>query len=316
MPSKIAPLVNSDTRDRIRQIATESGYRASAVARGLVMRKTLTVGIVVTTIADPFVSEVVSGIEDFANDHGYSVFVANSHADPEREKRVVQSFSERRVDGILVTSSRVGALYMPLLSELRVPIVLINNQQPTPLTHSVRIENVDSSRTATEHLIALGHRRIAYLGDQFGYASDTERFTGYRQALERAGLPFHQELVVQGDGKPEAAVGATESLLALDERPTALFCYNDMSALGAMRAIRAAGLHIPHDISVVGFDDLFIASYTDPPLTTLHQPMHEMGRMAMDSLLTLMTGHQPPETIRVPAHLVVRESTAALREAN
>jgi DNA-binding LacI/PurR family transcriptional regulator len=311
-----SPLVNSDTAQRIRQIARDSGYRASAVARGLVMRKTLTVGVVVTTIADPFVSEVVGGIEDFANDHGYSVFFANSHADPEREKRVAQAFAERRVDGILVTSSRVGSLYVPLLSELRVPIVLINNQHPTSLTHAVVIENVEAGRAATEHLIGLGHRRIAYLGDRFGYASETERFTGYRQALEHAGLPFHPELVVHGDGKPEAAVPATESLLALPQRPTALFCYNDMSALGAFRAIRAAGLRVPHDISVVGFDDLFIASYTDPPLTTLRQPMHQMGRTAMECLLKLMSAHQPPETIRVPAQLIVRESTAAPREAN
>src|SRR5271157_846141 len=122
-----SPLVNPRTAEKIRRIAEQAGYRPSAVARGLVTRRTRTIGLVVTTVADPFTSEVVSGIEHAASDHGYSVFLADSNADPEREKKVVQSFAEQRVDGIVVTSSRVGALYVPLLSEMRVPIVLVNN---------------------------------------------------------------------------------------------------------------------------------------------------------------------------------------------
>src|SRR5579863_2102191 len=183
-----SPLVNARTAEIIRQIAHESGYRASAVARGLVTKRTLTIGLVVTTIADPFASEVACGIEQAANDLGYSVFLADSNADPSREQQVVQSFAERRVDGIVVTSSRVGALYLPLLSEMGVPIVLVNNQHPGAFVHSVMIGNVAGSREAANHLIGLGHRRIAYLGDQFGYQSDTERLEGYRQALEDAGL--------------------------------------------------------------------------------------------------------------------------------
>src|ERR1700676_465434 len=190
-----SPLVNTKTAEKIRGIARDTGYRASAVARGLVTRKTRTIGIVVTTIADPFVAEVISGIEQSANDSGYSVFLAESNADPERETNVVRSFAERRVDGIIVTASRVGALYLPLLSEMMVPIVLVNNQHPGAFVHSVMIENVEGSLAAARHLIAFGHRRIAYLGDQLGYQSDTERFAGYRQALEEAGIPFLPELV-------------------------------------------------------------------------------------------------------------------------
>src|SRR5580693_1614157 len=172
--------------------------RASAVARGLVTRRTRTIGLVVTTIADPFASEVAMGIEQAANDHGYSVFLADSNADPIRERQMVQSLAERRVDGIVVTSSRVGALYLPLLSEMRVPIVLVNNQHPGAFVHSVMIGNLAGALEAANHLIRLGHRRIAYLGDQFGYQSDTERFAGYRQALDTAGLPFIPDLVVHG----------------------------------------------------------------------------------------------------------------------
>ena len=305
-----SPLVNAKTAERIRQIAVESGYRASAVARGLVTRRTRTIGLVVTTVADPFTSEVVSGVEQAANDHGYSVFLADSNADPEREKKVVQSFAEQRVDGIVVTSSRVGALYIPLLSEMRVPIVLVNNQYPGAFVHSVMIENVAGSRAAANHLVQLGHKRIAYIGDQFGYESDTERLAGYREALEAAGIPLLPELVVHGDGNSEEAMRAMEKLLALADPPTAVFCYNDRSALGAMRSIRLRRLRVPDDISVVGFDDLFLASYTDPPLTTVRQPMRMMGHLAMVSLFKLMSGEESAVTIRIPAELIVRESTA------
>jgi DNA-binding LacI/PurR family transcriptional regulator len=305
-----SPLVQPGTREEIQRIAREVGYRASAVARGLVTRKTRTIGVVVTTVIDPWVGEVLSAIELAAADHGYAVFLADSNADPVREKMVVQSFAERRVDGIVVTSSRVGALHTPMLSEMMVPMVLINNQHPGEFVHSVMIDNLQASREATGHLLSLRHRRIGYVGDQFGHHSDAERFAGYREALQRAATPFLAELVVHGDGKSEGGTAAMNQLLKLAAPPTAVFCYNDMTALGALRAIHAHGLRVPADISVVGFDDLFFAPYTLPPLTTVRQPRREMGRMALESLLKLMAGEEPAE-IRVPAELIVRESTAA-----
>ena len=308
-----SPVVNPKTAAKIRRIARDLGYRPSAVARGLVTQKTRTIGVVVTTIADPFVSEVVIGIEMAANDNGYSVFLADSNADPAREKSVVHSFAERRVDGIVVTSSRVGALYTPLLSEMMVPIVLINNQHPGQFVHSVMIDNLPASRDATNHLISLGHRRIAYVGDRYGHQSDTERFAGYREALEQAALPFLPELVVHGDGKPGGGAPAMNKLLCLPNPPTAVFCYNDMTALGVLHSIHMHGLRVPADISLIGFDDLFFASYTQPQLTTVRQPMRQMGRMAMENLLKLMSGQPSAEAIKVPAELIIRESTAAPR---
>lgn len=309
-----SPLISRETAEKIQGLARDSGYRASAVARGLVARRTKTIGVVVTTIADPFVSEVVGGIEEAANEHGYSVFLADSNADPEREKKVVQSFAERRVDGILVTSSRVGALYVPMLSEMKVPIVLINNQHPGEWVHAVMIENEKGSAEATRHLISLGHRRIGYLGDRYGHQSDAERFAGYREALARARIPFHPELAVHGDGKPEGGLRAMASLLDLPQPPTAVFCYNDMSALGALKCALDRGQRVPADLSLVGFDDLFFAAYARPALTTVRQPRWRMGRLAMDSLLKLMSGQDSANTIHVPAELIVRESTAPPRK--
>jgi LacI family repressor for deo operon, udp, cdd, tsx, nupC, and nupG len=226
--------VNPRTAERIRKIAEQAGYHASAVARGLVTRRSRTIGLVVTTAADPFTSEVFSGIEQEAHDRGYCVFLAESNADPESERKVVRTFAERRVDGIIVTSSRVGALYLPLLSEMMVPIVLVNNQHPGAFVHSVMIRNQEGSRAAANHLIELGHRRIAYLGDQTGYQSDAERCAGYREAQDAAGIGSLRNWWF-GDGKPEGGQRAMDQLLALPHPPTAVCCYNDMTALGAMR---------------------------------------------------------------------------------
>jgi DNA-binding LacI/PurR family transcriptional regulator len=305
-----SPLVNAGTAAKIRKIAEDQGYRVSAVARGLVTRRTRTIGLVVTSADDPFSSAVVCGVEEIANDHRYAVFLANSQADPERERRMVEELAERRVDGIIVTSSRVGALYLPLLKDLEVPIVLLNGQYPGEFVHSVMIANQEGTRAATEHLIALGHRRIAYLGDRNGYQSDAARLAGYKAALVRAGIGFASELVVAGDGRPEAAIEAMHELLRLNTPPTAVCCYNDMTALGAMRAIRARRLRVPEDISVTGFDDLFFAAYLAPALTTVRQPMQQMGQMAMENLLKLMSGQESVAQVKLEAELIVRGSTA------
>jgi DNA-binding LacI/PurR family transcriptional regulator len=189
-----------------------------------------------------------------------------------------------------------------------------NDAEPSQFAHSVMIANVQASLETTRHLIALGHRRVAYLGDRYGYQSDAERYQGYRQALEEGGLTFEPLLVAHGDGKPEGAEAAIMELLALPLPPTAVFCYNDMSALGAMRQIRNHGLRIPTDISVVGFDDLYISQYLNPPLTTVRQPMRQMGRLAMETLLQIFAGAESGHDIKVPGELIVRQSTASPKE--
>ena len=309
-------LISDQTTERIRRIAKESGYRASAAARTLVTRRSGTIGVVVTNISDPFAAEVVQGIEDAANSHGISVFLANSNADAEREVSVVYSFEERRVDGIVVTSSRVGAEYAAVLSQTRVPIVLLNNQHPGGFLHSVMIDNRRSSREITSHLLDLGHRRIAYIGDRFGQQSDAERLAGFRAALKGAAAAAGESFcpTVHGDGKPEEGERAMEQLLRLKPAPTAVFCYNDMTALGAMRAARARGLKVPRDLSIAGFDDVFFAQYLDPPLTTVRQPMREMGRRAMETLMLVLAGTPCPHDIKVAGELIVRGSTTPPKE--
>lgn len=304
-----SPLVNPETRELIRRIAAEKGYSPSAVARSLVTRRTNTIGVVVTSIADPFVGEVVSGIESQMLERGYSVILATCHAEPDREIRAVRGFQERRVDGILVTASRVGALYRQMLEETHAPIVLINNQHAGEFAWHVSIDNPAGARLMTGHLIGLGHRRIGYIGDRFGLHSDDERLAGYRARLEEGRIPFAPELIAYGDGRAESGLEAMRQLLDLPEPPTAVFCYNDMQAFGAMRAVRERGLRVPADISIGGFDDLFLASYSDPPLTTIRQPKQEMGCQAAAILLDLIAGGNPESCIKTGV-LVERQSTA------
>lgn len=305
-----SPLISKATAERIRRIANKAGYLPSAVGRSLVTRKTNTIGVVVTTISDPMMADVVSGIETAANESGYSVFLAHSYAKAEREMQVVQSFLERRVDGVLVLASRVGAQYKALFAHIQVPLILINNQYPEPFEYSVGIDNVPASRAITQYLIRLGHRRIAYIGDRLGRETDVERFNGYRQALKSAGIPPHQELVAAGDGRIEAGVEAMRQLLDLPSPPTAVVCYNDMTAIGALRAARTRSIPVPAEISLTGFDDLFISTDTNPPLTTIRQPKRRMGQLAIAMLMKILAGEECERHIKVQGELIVRESAA------
>jgi DNA-binding LacI/PurR family transcriptional regulator len=171
------------------------------------------------------------------------------------------------------------------------------------------IENFSAGYEATRHMVELGHRRIAYIGDRNGSQSDTDRFGGYRQALDSGQLPFQPGFVVYGSATPESGMEAMATLLGLATPPTAVFCYDDMTALGAMRQIHASGLHVPRDISVIGFDDLSIVRFAEPPLTTIRQPMTEMGRLAMAAVLDLLGGSGSTHEIRVRGELILRAST-------
>jgi DNA-binding LacI/PurR family transcriptional regulator len=301
-------VVNDKTADRIRRIAREVGYRPNSIGRSLATNRTRTIGVVVTTVADPFVSEVIAGVEEVAHGRDYAVFLANSNADPAREIAVVRSFQDRRVDAVMVMASRVGGLYMHLLAELNVPIVLIDNQNPGAFAHSISIDDRGGARLAMEHLTGLGHRRIAYIGDRNGMQSDIDRMAGYAEFRERG---IDHSLVAYGDGRAAGGLAAMETLLALKDRPTAVFCYNDMTAMGALRALHAARVRVPGEISIVGFDDLPITPFLEPPLTTIRQPKADMGRRAAGILMELLAGKELEAQITVPGELVIRASTAA-----
>lgn len=307
-----SPLITEATKARIQRLAAEMGYSPNAGARGLVMRRTCTVGVVVTTIADPFSAEVMEGIEDVAYAYGYAVLLAASQDDPEREVAAVEMLRSQRVAAVIVTSSRVGALHQERLGAAGVPVILLNShsQQLSPNTLSVRVDDVHGGRLATEHLLALGHRRIAHVLGLAGHSPSRDRLEGYRAALAAADILPDPDLIVAGDGRLGGGEAALGRLMQVVPRPTAVFCYNDMTAIGLLRAARQAGLSVPRDLAVVGFDDIPFAAYTAPALTTIAQPKFEMGRRAMQMALSLMAGAAAACNIILEGRLVVRESTA------
>jgi len=309
-------LIPAVTTTRIQQIATELGYSASAIGRGLVKGRTEAIGVVVTSIEDPFNGEVVAGLEEVANNHGYSVILATSQALPEREISVVKAFQSRRVDGIVVASSRVGSHYSNMLSELQIPVVLLNNQHPGDFSYSVRIDNTRGAFDATNHLLQLGHRRIAYLGDKFGLYSDVERRAGFLKAMQHAGLAVPHAFLLDGDGRMQGAVAAMRELWGNGQAlsplrfPTAIVCYNDMSAFGVMKVGKERNILIPDQLSIVGFDDIQMADLVHPGLTTIHQPKRELGSSAMSLLLQLLRGERAEKSVVLPGELIVRGSTS------
>jgi len=303
-----SPLISVDTKKLIRRLADEMGYAPSALGRGLVTRRSATIGLVVTTIADPFIAEVVQGIEETALSCGYNTILCNSNSEPERELRTVRALREKRVDAIIVTSSRLGSLYLAHLREVGVPVVLINNQAVGDYTHSVTIDDQYGGELVGRHLAQLGHRRIAYIGGPIWARASGIRLAGCRKALRAVGLALPPELVLVGNGRPDGGMEAAQELLHRGLPATAVFCYNDMTAVGVLSALHRAGLRVPEDLSVVGYDDVAIAAHLWPPLTTVAQPKYALGKRAMEMALSLIQNEEQVRDVVLPPTLVERES--------
>ncbi len=314
-------LVNESTKRHIQALANQMGYCPNTLARSLVTRHSNTIGVVVTTITDPFMAEVVQGIQVVADEHKYTVILCSSEEDVQRELAAVEMLYSKRVDGVICVASRVGALYADHQERIGVPVVIINNhnEQVSRYPFTVSVDNVQGGYLAARHLVRDGgHQRIAYVSGPRAstHSSSQDRLNGYGQALYEANLESCPELILTGNGCPEGGEGALEVLLGLPEPPTAVFCYNDMTAMGLMDAARRRGVAVPADLAVVGFDNILLSAYLNPSLTTISQPKMEMGRRAMAMALSLIqrgdwTATWPGEKteLAVQCDLVVRESS-------
>ncbi len=307
--------ISDETRRRVLAAAEELGYVPDAAAQALARGRTQIVGVVVTTLADPFIGALVQAIESAAHEQGFVVILASSSDIPEREMAAVRMLQSRRVDGVIVASSRVGALYQGHLEQPRVPVVLINSlaQGSGQLVFSVGVDNRHGGSLATAHLLDKGHRRIAYVASPPDRHDNQERLAGYRQALAAVGLVFDPALVLPGTGSTEGGRRALPLLLALDPRPSAVFCYNDMTAIGLIDAAHAAGLDLPGDLAIAGFDDIVFAQFCRPPLTTIAQPIAALGRGAIDLMQALLSdegpGELPGPNVTLKGQLTVRASS-------
>ncbi len=303
------PAISRQTTQRVQKIARQMGYTPSAVAQSLLSQRTRTIGMVVTAISDPFVARVVEGVESIAQAANYSVFLATSHNNPAQEINVVETFHRRRVDAIIVTSSRVGSLYSDRLAQIKIPIVLINNQEEGEYLHSIAANDIVGAQAAVEYLLGLGHRRIGYVGAVNRPRSDQRRKAGYQMALRAAGIEPEPALMRPLTNGTDLELGQQALSLYFEAGATALFCYNDVIAIGLMTACRQQNVSVPDQLSVVGFDDIDPAMYVWPPLTTVAQPRYNMGQQAMEMTLALLEGQEVAD-LTLACQLVVRQSAS------
>lgn len=313
-----SPLISAEVRERIQDLAQETGYTPNAIAQSLQTQRTNTIGLVITTISDPFLGDVVKGVEEIARRAGMSVFLSTAYNDPQQEMHTIETFHRRRVDGILVASTRISSQHTERLARIRVPTVLISSQTEDlpPLVHSVAIDDYHGAKDAVNHLLQLGHRSIGYIGVGNRPYSNQRRLQAYQDSLAVVGVVPPENWVAIASTEHrlhEDDVGVGQSLLPmlLNAGVTAVFCYNDMVAVGVLMGCRRLGVNVPEQLSVIGFDDSPIAQYVMPPLTTIQQPKLELGQTAMSMLLDVLNGKSVQNSVLFPT-LVVRSSTANL----
>src|ERR1700737_4635202 len=319
-PSTISRVANNDpglrigaaTRSRIEALLRETDYRPNGIARGLKLRQTNVLAVVIPDVTNPFFAALFRGVEDVAAPRGFNVLLCNTDGLPERQRSHLQSLQARRVDGVIIASS---FLKDPSVRELRrqhAAYVLVNRFSDEGEDPFVGSDDVLGGRLATAHLVALGHRRIGHLAGKSTVSTGVLRRRGYLAALADAGIDADPRLIAESGYTGDAGARGAERLLASDDPPTALFAVTDMTAVGAFGTARRMGLRIPQDVAIVGYNDIPLATRMAPPLTTVHVPIHDFGSAAARLLLEQVeTGATTRRRVVFNPELVVRGSTVA-----
>jgi len=305
--------VSPETRSKVLRAARLLDYHPNALARSMVKKRTHTLGVVVSDNANPFFAAVVRGIEDVVHRHGYAVILCNADEDPEKEEMYLRILREKRVDGLLLAPSGEAGRFLRAWAREGLPLVLIDRKIEGIAADAVIVDNRSGAKEAVAHLIGLGHRRIGTIcGPQQVYTG-FERLQGYLEALREARIPVEKDLIREGNFKQDSGYRLAREFLEMDDPPTALFVANNLMTIGALLALREAGVRIPQDMAVVGFDDMEWASILTPPLTAVAQPAYALGANAAQLLIQrLLRGPSPqPQEIVLKTRLVVRESCGA-----
>jgi LacI family repressor for deo operon, udp, cdd, tsx, nupC, and nupG len=310
--------VSNSTRKKIESVIAATDYTPNINAKRLRSQKAHSVLVVSPGISDPFCAKIVQGVENTAAELSYAVLLGDTQGDSERARIFASMVRSGHVDGLLYFGIR-RPYELPVsanISQRDLPMVNICNYTATRLPN-VGIDNVAAARLAVNHLIRLGHRRIAVIAGLPDHPETLARLQGYRDALSSYGLQVSDNLIAFGDFSFESGITACNELLAADSKPTAIFCHNDRMGLGAVQALWHKGMRVPNDMSIVSFDDLEFARFSCPPLTTIAQPMYEIGAHAMNMLHDIMQGKELHSyTELLPVKLIVRESTAPLAAAS
>lgn len=311
-----SPHVSQDTRQRILQVINELDYHPSSAARTLAGRHPRTVGIVFPKVShcfsDCYFSEALAGIADALLEHQYQMLVEFATPAYKQGTGYLDSFKANRVVGMLYVGAWDDDLYIREVKRAGCPVVLVNSRlEGVP---SVVANNTSGAYRAVEHLVSLGHKRIGIISSPGNVTTSQDRLRGYKDALRDYGLLPPPELIVEGDFTEQSGSTAAQVLLDREPNLTAMLVANDMMAIGALGAVRSRGRRVPEDLSIVGADDIRLASYVQPPLTTIRQPIFQIGQLALEQLLAMINGEQPEKLdLVVPTEFIARRSTAPVR---
>ncbi|MFQ5614448.1 MAG: LacI family DNA-binding transcriptional regulator [Anaerolineae bacterium] len=312
------PNVRPAVRQRVWEVVETMGYHPNAAARSLASRRSQVIGAIIpqtvnTVFADPFFPGVLRGIADAANEHKYHLMLSMV-SPPLEEDFYRRALRSQLLDGVVIMSAFLDDPLIPRLLRDRIPFVIIGRHPRESAASYVDADNVRGARMATAHLLRQGRQRMASITGPASMIAGLDRREGYRTALREADLPLEEKLIVAGDFTEASGYAAMQQLLP--QEPDAVFVANDLMAVGALRAIRQAGRRVPEDVALVGFDDAQIAAYAEPPLTTVRQPVYELGSTAIDLLLRLLENDtQGPLRTILPTELVIRASCGAQRRS-
>jgi len=307
--------IKEETRVAVLEMASQLDYQPNLLAKSLVRSKTFTIGIIVPEFMNSFFPTVIIGAQEIASAAGYTVMICQSQESVATEIANTRALLASRVDGVLISMTRETEDFdhFRVFGRHGIPVVFFNRVCETIESSRVYVNDYEGAFSAVEHLIERGYRRIAHLGGPPNLQLSQNRLNGYMDALKRHGLPVQPELIVPYDLQPANARLCTARLLDLPQRPDAIFCVNDPAAIQALLHAKERGIHVPGELGIVGFSDDPISSIIDPQLTTVRQPVADMGKIAMQILLEQVEkgiGNYVPENTTLPTHLVVRESSA------
>jgi len=303
--------VSEPIREKVLHVAATMGYEPNIAARSLRTDRTNTIGIIVDDLLSPFTPPIVRGIQDYLNENGFLSLIVNSDWDPDQEQAAIKTLLSRPVDGIIFVEYSHQTT-SDVLERSHKPHVFVHRLFGSPIKNSVVPDDYYGARLATEHLINLGHQRIGYINGPENWHTCRARLSGYQDTLASHGLPFDASLVQPGDWEIESGYAAANNLLRHDRQPTAIFAANDAMALGAIYAIQDAGLNVPEDVAIVGYDNRNFTKTVRPRITTVNMPVIEMGGVAAELLLKqLAEGRKEEEEIKVKGQLIIRETCGA-----
>jgi DNA-binding LacI/PurR family transcriptional regulator len=303
--------LKDETRQRILNLSKEMGYQPNLIARSLQSNHYHLVGIIVDRMQSPFAAATVQGIQDGLRNAGYTISIAYSNRDQNLVIEAIKSFYRHQVAGLVILNSWLHTYNDPILALVDRPFVFVNRIFSSCMKNCVGPGDRYGARLATQHLVDLDHRRIGYINGMADWIEAQNRLLGYRDILEEHDLPIDDALIRQGDWGVESGYKATIELLAIEDRPTAIFASNDIMALGAIYAIHEAGLEVPTDVALVGYDDRDFATWIRPALTTVRMPSYEMGQAAARLLMKQFAKEELEDDTQIPGRLIIRESCGA-----